>query len=464
MLLTTPTKNNDIIFTFLREQQCESYLIENWREISFSLSDNYKKRIFNWIDFLHTTIHLKKRRSYLFNCDDLFQKCIAALLDLVIDEEWFSQTTYEFELSQIFIDRVLDSENLTYFENKEEALYFLKTSIVFSYYSGFLKTSILSMSRELLPCPTLENQAIFFKNLFSKYDNSCGLVLYKNILHMSLADLKLFMQIINGGSLRKISKLNLYSKKQVHTLLFRLPEFLQIKNGVFTQGWYFSKLLLINDNQQFFMNFYYGLQMDYRKNALLIQDFNYWKNIYQYLAKHDQFINNYNFENRTHISTRDILDFLLHKKHTALKPVFLKGRSITNLIRLVEEWEYFSHIKTLKPKINEFWKVIPEKPWIQKTGEKTYKIIEITNSFSLYEEGNYMKHCVYFYLKDCVGKKLQIFSLQEVKKEKLKRLVTIELRGKNIVQARGKCNRKIRYDERLLLMKWCFDCGYKLLV
>jgi hypothetical protein len=465
MITYQELSKDDHISQFLELQQCDSSIIARWKEISHSIDCRYQKRIFNWITFWEELFTTHKMQHYQININNLFDNSIDALLELVLDEKWFSQTSYEFELSKKFYSLVMESENLTYFQNKEEAIYFLKTSITFSYYPGLVKTSILKASNLLSPCPTLENLSLFFKTLFSKYPNACTLVLYNNLLPMSLKDLTIFMQIINGKSIRKIKDIDiLYSKKQASILLHNLPHFLKIKNNVFTQGWYLSKLLMINKDEQFFMNFYYGLKMDYGGNKLLLNDFEYWKSVYLYLTHNESKLDQYNLTAIGNITIRDILDYLLHKKYTALTPVLVKGRSIIKLCRTIEEWDFFMHHKALKPKEKRIWSIEQTKPWITIQNNITYKIEEITDTFALFKEGATLKHCVYFYLDDCLAKRLQIFSLQKFDGNQFVKKITIELRDKVVVQARGKFNRNTNRTEFHLIKKWCEEVNFSFFI
>ena len=72
-----------------------------------------------------------------------------------------------------------------------------------------------------------------------------------------------------------------------------------------------------------------------------------------------------------------------------------------------------------------------------------YKVIQLNSFFQLREEGNYMHHCVASYANQCNFGNCSIFSVREyVGEEYIDTGATIEVRGNNIVQVRGKYNRK----------------------
>ena len=66
---------------------------------------------------------------------------------------------------------------------------------------------------------------------------------------------------------------------------------------------------------------------------------------------------------------------------------------------------------------------------------------QLTSFKELHEEGKALKHCVRTYAWKCIKHGTSIWSLQQQKNERIKRLVTIEVtKDKAIVQARKKLN------------------------
>lgn len=65
-----------------------------------------------------------------------------------------------------------------------------------------------------------------------------------------------------------------------------------------------------------------------------------------------------------------------------------------------------------------------------------------------------MGHCVGSYSNYCKSGTTSIWSLRQLKKEKWYSLVTIEIRGDTIVQARGQFNSKPTADHRKIIDDW----------
>ncbi len=86
-----------------------------------------------------------------------------------------------------------------------------------------------------------------------------------------------------------------------------------------------------------------------------------------------------------------------------------------------------------------------------------YTITELINSAELEEEGLTMRHCVASYRPLCESGEESIWSLTvEDASGQADRLLTLEVRNRNreIVQARGRCNRLAEIDELHILSQW----------
>lgn len=77
-------------------------------------------------------------------------------------------------------------------------------------------------------------------------------------------------------------------------------------------------------------------------------------------------------------------------------------------------------------------------------GTCRWRVVELTDSLALLEEGRAMQHCVRTYQHACTKGATTIFSLRRSlsKEPTLRRLLTIEVNRERhvIVQVRGKCN------------------------
>ena len=72
----------------------------------------------------------------------------------------------------------------------------------------------------------------------------------------------------------------------------------------------------------------------------------------------------------------------------------------------------------------------------------------------LVKEGNQLSHCVASYVKDVINGRCKIYFLRNKGEDIDKPLVTIEIRGMNIRQAKGKSNRPVTPEQKEFITKW----------
>lgn len=85
-----------------------------------------------------------------------------------------------------------------------------------------------------------------------------------------------------------------------------------------------------------------------------------------------------------------------------------------------------------------------------------YVLLAPRTSEDVKSEGSALNHCVASYIKDILDGDTQIFFLR-LKKEYKNSLVTVEIRGKAVVQARGASNRDLVESEEEALRAFCAD-------
>ena len=132
----------------------------------------------------------------------------------------------------------------------------------------------------------------------------------------------------------------------------------------------------------------------------------------------------------------------------------LKGRTLRSLLRQSEEW----HRRfTSKPINNYVWKASGIGEYkAEKDGEVT-RLMELTTSKDLVNESRMMKHCVHSYAFYCSQGRSTIFSMRNYSGGVfLETLATIEvnLYAREIVQAKGKMNRKISDAAKKHMHAW----------
>lgn len=93
-------------------------------------------------------------------------------------------------------------------------------------------------------------------------------------------------------------------------------------------------------------------------------------------------------------------------------------------------------------------------PMELKQADHHYKIVELTDENQLNREGAIMNHCVGGYTYKCVDESSSIWSLRECIDGTWFSLVTIELEGAQIVQARGPFNATPTPEQRKVIRAW----------
>ena len=83
-----------------------------------------------------------------------------------------------------------------------------------------------------------------------------------------------------------------------------------------------------------------------------------------------------------------------------------------------------------------------------------FVIIAPESPDDLVKEGNQLSHCVASYVKDVIRGKCKIYFLRNKGEDMDKPLVTIEIRGMNIRQAKGKSNRPVTPEQKEFITKW----------
>lgn len=150
----------------------------------------------------------------------------------------------------------------------------------------------------------------------------------------------------------------------------------------------------------------------------------------------------------------EITDYLANQ--FANVPGFsLKGRTLSSVIRLSNEWHMMIH----KAKVDKYveWPGINVEDWQHKyKGEDTtWTIKQLKNNIDLVNEGRKQRHCVYSYVRSCQSGQCSIFTMDSEDEVGNKtKHITIEVRWGKIVQARGRMNRQPTNRERQVMNLW----------
>ena len=91
---------------------------------------------------------------------------------------------------------------------------------------------------------------------------------------------------------------------------------------------------------------------------------------------------------------------------------------------------------------------------------KDYVVIAPKDSKDVMEEGDKLNHCVASYIKKILDGTCNIFFMRSIE-DIGKRLITVEVAGDTVCQARGLHDRDITAPERKALMEFCKNRGLK---
>ena len=135
----------------------------------------------------------------------------------------------------------------------------------------------------------------------------------------------------------------------------------------------------------------------------------------------------------------------------------MKGRTPMSIINHSDEWHRLASLNTKREKIATSWEPVNIDDYHQSKEHEKYSIIQLTKTDDLIKEGNKMKNCVATYASSCINKSCSIFSLRYTNMYQgafNDSKSTIEVRGKSIVQIRGKYNHKVDAYYLTIINKW----------
>jgi hypothetical protein len=168
----------------------------------------------------------------------------------------------------------------------------------------------------------------------------------------------------------------------------------------------------------------------------------------------------------------EVTDFIAWKLRNERR-FSLKGRTLSSVIRLTNEW----HVLMQKAKLGTTveWKGLGLPDWEHETKDRVWIVTELRDNKSLMNEGRKQRHCVYSYVSWCTAGHSAIFSLRCYPKivdgyteegaviwnKTLENSrVTVEVnRQREIVQVRGPLNRPPGDDEKKVLRFWTGEKG-----
>jgi len=171
----------------------------------------------------------------------------------------------------------------------------------------------------------------------------------------------------------------------------------------------------------------------------------------------------------------DLCDYLAECRR--LDPNYsLEGRTLPALVRRMHEWHRdlaaIERIEAIRRRTHargaagsaadatwpgsplSDWEWVPSAKDAKAKGER-FVVRQLKRAEDLVMESRAMRHCVSTYASKCVAGHASIWSLRRCTKDRIDRLLTIEVNQQDrAVQVRGFANRVARPDERNVLQRW----------
>jgi hypothetical protein len=151
----------------------------------------------------------------------------------------------------------------------------------------------------------------------------------------------------------------------------------------------------------------------------------------------------------------EVMDYIGHRVFEERATIDFKRKKIQNLINDVHQWHRELNEASLSKKYRQRMPDAGIDDLKIEIFGAEYEISQIRKVIDLYHEGKELQHCVFTYKAHCFRRRCYIFSLKALNEEEQKTsLITIELRGTKIVQAKGKHNRQPNDLERDIIRIW----------
>jgi hypothetical protein len=168
----------------------------------------------------------------------------------------------------------------------------------------------------------------------------------------------------------------------------------------------------------------------------------------------------------------EIVDFLEWKLRND-RGFRLKGRTISSVVKLTNEWHVLMQKAGLGHRVE--WKGCGIADWEHVAKDVVWRVAELRSNRDLINEGRKQKHCVYSYVHACASGRVAIFSMRAYAKRVTgytedgdvvwdgsceHNRITIEVTSdRTIVQVRGHLNRLPTDDEKKILRLWAGEKG-----
>ena len=275
-----------------------------------------------------------------------------------------------------------------------------------------------------------------FKMIFSRFKVSNLFV--QNYFNLTLKEKSWLVHILKRNSLKSANHLPLpLTKKATHV-------FLNIEGDIdlsVKEGLVYSSLLSLDVNK--------GFAMGVLRNIRNFAQSGFWvKTMSQFYHK-----------GLTIDNIGDTMDYINQCHYLDNRKINWKQKSCKNVLKETENWhvEITKQHEIRRQKYNQF-KNSTISDFFEIGIDNGFIIKQLKNLRDLYLEGGNLNHCVYSYARNCKSGYCEIFSLRQVDLENNETpLLTIEVRGRRILQVKGNFNRKPFNLEWDIIRRWASE-------
>lgn len=290
-----------------------------------------------------------------------------------------------------------------------------------------------------------------FAALFIRYEIPWYFL--KNLVNMQEKDCDVLFEVLKGKNLRMLINPSFILTKKDHHLFHNTSE----HDAIVCESFINYGLLMAKLKNYNFDSFIYRSIKDYIKQRITINQFiennEFYFAVFDYIKKHQEVFK------PQHIIP--VLDYLFNNTNINNENRFsFKNISVKRLFRDIEEWHRLLRGSFYNEKMQNIkWGGLNIENFEVEKDSKKYSFVQILSALDLFLEGKAMSHCVFSYASRCVSGSCSIWSLRVEAKDGFKRLATIEMVGKRIVQVRKKSNTLPGIKEKKLISLWAENSG-----
>lgn len=400
----------------------------------------YIGRLCNWFVYFNEN---------QFQTSIIYNGIIGALLDAAEKHELiFTQTQFEFETSKSFFDTFYSLQLKVILKNPKTSNFFFNMSLVYGCYPGMqvgsLRKAFKSFSGEI-------NQSDVYKafeNIFIKYETP-KLLLNEFDRISDKSTIEVLLGLLRGKNLRRLNYTDLkLSKREVYLFVNYNNESLGFEDNIFLRYLVYVKLLSINEDKgKAVINFLNCSKLFQSKLYKFVGNIVFWQQAIRLYFSFNEY-------EKSRLSIMSYVDFIEFKKFEENINYTLTGRTFDSIYNSINQWHAIGSYSMQQQMLGYKWKPLglAEIDYLFK--EDVYVFQELTDGKKLALESQKMNHCVFSYASTCAKGLTRIFSVKKKINNKMNHWLTVQVTGKNVVQAVGVNNRKLAEVERDLLLYW----------